>query len=182
MAVDFWGTHMLSRLILILLLSPCLANSSEEIRYKDWAWSPGDEGYAFAGTLTDSGNLLALFCYYETGECVYTIVMALGCDKAESFPAIMATDQGVEAITLVCAESETGQGVYIVSPYDTIDRLVKIAAKGRMVVAMEDVQFKVTEFSFVGSTAAINEMLVYFEMSQDERPVQSSPANGDQIL
>ena len=90
-------------------------------------------------------------------------------------PALINSDQGAIHVTLICGHVFEGQNVMYMTPFDDVDLVVRQSSYFRLAMPLESDQFKVSRFSLVGSTYAVDIMRAATEKALDMIKTNKSP-------
>lgn len=127
---------------------------------KDWMWNTDGQDGVYAATANASGRILGQYCYFDDGNCVYTVSFGITCEEGEKFPVLVNSNTGVLNVDIICGHQMTStENAFYITPFDAIDQTVRNASNIGFALAMESGQFKVIRFSLAGSTYAIEAML-----------------------
>jgi hypothetical protein len=131
-----------------------------EETYGSWAVSLADDkSSVFAGTLNDSGGVLAEFCYPEKGSCIWTIGMSSSCEEGHEYPVLANSDASSAQLQVKCnGQIQDGKYSYAFTNFDDIDRIVKSSTRVGFAVPLQSDLFTVVRFSLTGSTSAVQRM------------------------
>lgn len=158
-------------LTLAIFLCSNAAWSQATFQSKEWSASM-EEGsdYYWAATQNSSGHLLGQYCYFSDGSCVYMMAMKTTCDSGSQSPAIINSDAGSAAATVLCSHTLDDQSVMFIYPFDDVDRIVRQATNIGIAVPMADGQFRVSRFGLAGSTYAIDRMRAAAQVRMQKQP------------
>lgn len=162
----------------------CIASSglhAESYKSKDWEWGNSGTEYLYAATTNSTGSSLGQYCYYESEDCYYLVSLGPNCKKENEYPALIGSDKGAIAVTLICSHKYKGRSVYMISPFEKIDTLVRQASRVGIAIPLESDSFKVVRFSLSGSTHAISTMrkttaaVLKKKNTQSQKPAGNKP-------
>ncbi|GAA5317318.1 MAG: hypothetical protein AseanaTS_25230 [Candidatus Pelagadaptatus aseana] len=148
---------LIKQLAALVLTVPAIALAEPKLS-KDWAWDLSGSDYAYAATHNAEGRVLGQYCYFNEGACFYQVSLGVTCNKGAQYPSILNSSSGAAEVRLVCSHRQNGDNVFVVAPFEGVDKLVKEASDLGFAVAMEQGQFKVIRFSLSGSEHAITAM------------------------
>ena len=131
---------------------------AEPIQSKDWVWSMDNNEFFYAGTTNNSQHFFGQFCYFETEDCIYLLSVKVTCETEAEMPALVNSDKGAIHVSLICGHMYEGYNVLYMTPFDDVDLIVRQSSYLRIAIPMESDQFKVSRFSLIGSTSAVDNM------------------------
>jgi hypothetical protein len=126
------------------------------------AWTAGlaeDRQSSYAGTINDSGNLLAQYCFLSSGNCVYLLAMSTACKDGSRYPVLVNSDAGSFSTEIVCGGPLNGRFRYLFSNFELINSAVRDAARIGFAVPLSGDNFRVTRFDLNGSRQALSRSL-----------------------
>ncbi|WP_193166258.1 hypothetical protein [Microbulbifer hainanensis] len=151
--------------------------------YGSWKWAYFDDNSGtFALTASDSGKALTQVCYFNTGECIYSVNFPASCETGSSYSALVNSDTAAFTIDMVCHNSTSLGGFYNLADFDRIDQIVRKSNKVGFAMAMEGGAFSVVRFSLSGSSATLDEMRKNFLVASKAKDAISRQVKGDQVL
>lgn len=132
-------------------------------------WSSGlmtDKTGVYVGTVSESGAILARYCYFKDSSCVWMITTDLNCEAGADYPAL-ATSKAASHLTLLCANREPKPAVnrYLVRPYDSMQSLIDAGEVFGLAMVTEAGGFKVFRFNLNGAKIAIQEAEALFRQA-----------------
>ena len=123
----------------------------------DWVVdvSAGDD-FTYAATSNDTGRLLAQFCYFNTGNCIWTLTMSTECDENVTYPVLVGAEKVAESMRIICVGQITGPGQYsyAFSDFDQIERVLRTTGRIGFAMAVEGDEFQVIRFDTKSAAAA----------------------------
>jgi hypothetical protein len=135
-----------------------LAKASD-IPSADWYWNVDNRNAVYAGTSNSAENLLAQFCYAESGKCLYAVAFGITCEEGEEYLALINTDKGAHSVDMVCGEAlDSGEHLMVLKDFDRVDGLVRSATRIGFVMPMKGDEFKAIRFSLRGAAKALDSM------------------------
>lgn len=146
------------KLVGIALLGLSSWANAGDNRSLDWTWNIDDHEALVASTSNDANNLLAQFCYPESGNCLYAVAFGIECEEGAKYPALVNTDDGAKSIELVCGGKFQDENFLMAGDFDEIDSLVREATRIGFVIPMKGDEFKAVRFSLRGATQALDLM------------------------
>lgn len=148
--------------ILCIIFSAAICSSSMAVADSyssgDWVWTTDNPGFYLAATQDTSNHLIGQYCYIESRDCMYLVDLRVTCEIGDVYTALINSDKGAIPVTLVCSHEYEGHNVFVISPFDDIDNVVRNASRMGIVIPLEGDQFKVARFSLRGSANAIDSM------------------------
>lgn len=160
-----WFT-LASALLFFTAASPA---PTRDIPSGDWHWNIDDAEAVYAATTNAADNLLAQFCYPESGSCIYAVTFGLRCTKGNQYPALVNTDAGSMSIELTCGDDTGEEHLMFASDFDQMDKLVRSGQRIGIVIPLEGDEFKAVRFSLDGAERALNLMRKAAEKLQAAR-------------
>jgi len=143
---------------------------ADEFPSGDWTWSVDGE-FFYAGTVNDAGQMLAQLCYPETGNCVYAVGFNTNCEKDNSYPAMVNTDEGAASIELLCGgKLDDGGNLMLPQNFEQMDTLVRKSNRIGFALPMEGDKFKAIRFSLKGSVQALDAMRKFAANANAQMP------------
>lgn len=137
-------------------------------------WASGlmsEKEGVYVGTVSESGSILARYCYFKDSTCVWVVTTDLTCRTGEDYPAL-ATSTSASHLTLFCAELKpnTKSNRYYIRPHDTIQGLIEAGGDVfGLAMVNEAGGFKVFRFSLQGVKAAIQQADALFRQASRTR-------------
>lgn len=129
---------------------------------RDWLADFTSGDYAYAATTNDSGNVLGQWCYYESGNCMYLIASATGCEGDSVYPVLANADTGATVLNIQCRGVFDAGGVkkyrYVFTDFDAIDKLVRAANRVGFAMPLKDGYFNVVRFTLAASNGELDRM------------------------
>ncbi|SEA16505.1 hypothetical protein [Microbulbifer marinus] len=165
----------------VALLAISADGVAEDRYFGDWSWDYIDGG-ALALTASDTGKGLGQFCDFGDGMCIYKVMFPVTCEYGGSYPILVSTDGAAFTMNMTCLKSNDDGGVYGLTPFDDIDRIIREGNRIGLVMAMEGGAFSVVRFSLRGSNAAMDDMIKNFVVARRARGVPERRVSGDQVL
>lgn len=149
---------------------------------KEWFWVTDDsDNFYYAATLNSSGHLIGQYCFFKSGDCKYLLGAGITCTEGNEYPALINSTSGSTHVTIICGGKVGDQNVFLLSPFDDIDSIIRNADRIGIAVPMENDKFKVSRFSLSGSTHAIESMRSSAEKKMSKKPVKSTVADEEYI-
>lgn len=157
-------TAGLLKRFLFILPASCIAGATVTVAQENrWgAWTAGlseDRQSSYAGTVNDSGNLLAQYCFLSSGNCVYLLAMPTSCKDGNRYPVLVNSDVGSFSTEIVCGGPLDGRFRYLFSNFEMINSAVRDAARIGFAVPLSGDNFRVTRFDLNGSRQALSRSL-----------------------
>lgn len=147
---------------LLVLLAPQIA-VADIFQSKDWHWSTDSKRFLYAGTINTDKQTFGQYCYLDSKRCLYLINPSISCRVNSELTALINSDKGAKDVKLLCQETKSGDTVFVVTPFDHIDFIVRQANYFSIAIPLKKPGFLVSHFSLVGSTYAIELMLAATE-------------------
>ena len=147
------GRYM-RRLLAILFLFFATAVHAQ----KWFSGESDDKNQGFAGTVNESGGILAQYCDYTDANCYWTMTNnATNCDAKESYPAMVNSDDGALHVNMYCYKAG-GKSRMAFKNFDEIDGAIRKGKNMAIVVPLDNGGFRVSRFELLGALNAINAM------------------------
>jgi hypothetical protein len=131
---------------------------AEDKPSKDWIWNVDGKEYYYAATETAERHVFGQYCYFEDETCIYLITNGMKCDVGTTLPALLNSDNYVSSVELYCGEEMDGVNVLVFKDFDEVDAVAKENKIMALALATQSGHFRVTRYSLVGSTYAIESM------------------------
>jgi len=166
------------KLILVLigfLMSMAFSDASlaQTTNFGDWnVGISTDKTSAFSATINTSGQIIAKRCTFAKKECTWHISTKEKCEKDESYPALVNTDNGSGQVTLVC-EGQIDEDTdyrYVFSDWKAIENLILAGTRIGIAFPLQSDNFIVYRFSLKGSKIATEKLESAFFKLIDLKP------------
>jgi len=127
------------------------ARSETTKEFGQWVVGLTTEAEAmYAGTVNDSGDILAEHCTFEDGKCIWSLGMPTKCKLGDSYPMLVNSSSGAAHLMAYC-DRKTEGGLHI---YQFAWKELEAALKGAKWVGLafplDGDAFKVVRFSLEG--------------------------------
>lgn len=127
----------------------------------NWTLGAADDGAPYMYVESDSGAYFGKWCDMSDATCFWLVANRTPCDMGMRADALLATDKGVEGITIQCAGPLPSGGLpgyyrYIIEAPDLLDAAIPGAIRISVVMALEGDSFKVFRFPAAGSAPAFD--------------------------
>ena len=150
MTVKTWA------LITVCLL-PCVATGADTTSFGEWQVGfTADRESVFAGTVNDSGSVLAEACATDEDSCIWMLTIDSVCEEGADYPVLINSDQSATTATVTClgrAESK-GDYRYRFNDWKSLESLIFKANKVGFAFPLQQDQFTVVRFSLDGVAKA----------------------------
>ena len=169
---------MKTKLLWVSLMTLFLASAAfGQDTVGDWVVdvSAGDD-FTYAATSNDSGRLLAQFCYFKTGNCIWTLTMSTECDENVAYPVLVGAEKIAESMRIICVGQITGPGQYsyAFADFDQIERVLRASGRIGFALAVEGDEFQVIRFDTKNAAAAA---LKAADLAAKRSKVQTRPTD-----
>ena len=122
----------------------------------------------YAGTVNDSGEILAENCTFEDGKCTWSLGMPTKCKLGDSYPMLVNSSSGAAHLTAHCDRKTEGDLYVYLFAWKELEAAIKGAKWVGRCVPLDGDAFKVVRFPLDGideSTKFLEE--VFFEALKD---------------
>ncbi|MES2683536.1 MAG: hypothetical protein V4650_08460 [Pseudomonadota bacterium] len=141
-------------LLMIYIFIKSTSIHAQELDFKVNEWRSFDlDKITVVATKNAADDTLSAACSPEKLLCYYSLRIFPTCVDGFKTFAIASTDQGAEPLSLEC----TSNG-YLLSPYETINRLILNSNNIAFAVPLEGGRFSVSRFTLVGAVAQLRLM------------------------
>ena len=152
---------MLPSAILLVLLVIAAVGDADAQTFGNWRVSTDKSGYAWAGTINDSGHLFGQFCEFSDGSCRWVVGMGTGCKQGERYPVLVNSNEGSQGMEVYCygeLAGTPGTYTYAFADFDEVTSHMTKGGKIGIAMPINDDQFRVVRFDLTGAPAAIASM------------------------
>ena len=143
--------------LLALCMLPCVATASDTTSFGEWhVGLSDDKTTVFAGTMNDSGSLLAETCATDKDSCIWMLTIDSVCEEGAEYPVLINSDQSAVTATVTClgrAESK-GDYRYRFNDWKSLEAVILKAKKVGFAFPLQQDQFTVVRFSLDGVAKA----------------------------
>jgi hypothetical protein len=153
----------LMRAVMVVLAAFVLglaAPVQAEEAFGDWSVGISDDaGSIYAGTVNDSGEMLAEICYFENRNCFWVLGMKTKCEEDAEYPILINSSGGARHVTVTCFAAGLKGGDHLYGmPWKEIEESIKGQEWVGIALPMQGDAFKVVRFSLDGIDQATDEM------------------------
>ena len=147
-----------SKAFAILALLITTISNAETRQSKDWHWDTDSKRFLYAATVNGDAQSFGQYCYLDSKNCVYLLNTKINCQTDTKLTALINSDQGAKDVELICRKTNRGDSVFVVTPFDHMDFIVRQASYFGIAIPLSNKGFQVSHFSLVGSIYAIELM------------------------
>ena len=144
---------IMKKLFIIVIIIMALPSHS----FGEWLNGVTDDGESYyAATMNDSGNILGLYCYPASDNCIWLLGMSTACKEGDQYLVLSNSDKGSSPITLYCHRKLTNNVYsYAFTDFDLINNIVTKGIRVGFAVPLESDQFKVIRFNLSSSNVEL---------------------------
>ena len=143
--------------LLALCLLPAAASGTDTTTIG--AWEVGftdDRTTVYAGTINESGSVLAETCATDKDSCFWILTTDSACEEGSEYPVLVNSDQSAVSATVTClgpADSK-GDHRYRFNDWKSLEAVILKAKKVGFAFPLQQDQFTVVRFSLDGVAKA----------------------------
>jgi hypothetical protein len=143
--------------LLALCLLPAMASGSDTMTIG--AWEVGftdDRTTVYAGTMNDSGSVLAETCATDKDSCFWILTTDSACEEGAEYPVLVNSDQSAVSAVVTClgpADSKRDHR-YRFNDWKSLEAVILKANKVGFAFPLQQDQFTVVRFSLDGVAKA----------------------------
>ncbi len=151
---------MATRLIACLLGLAVTAGSARaapvpEKTFGDWTVAAMADGSgAYAATMNDSKGLLGLYCYKESGNCIWLLANDIQCQDERRYPVLANSDSGALSTVIVCMKLGD-RPRYAFADFDEIEGAILKSEWLGIAFPLASGRFTVSRYSLQGAKEAV---------------------------
>ena len=143
--------------LMTVCLLPCVATGADSTSFGDWQVGITDDNASvFAGTVNDSGSVLAETCATDKDSCFWILTTDSACREDAEYPVLVNSDQSAAAAVVTCLGAAESKGAYRYrfNDWKGLEAVILNASKVGFAFPLQADQFTVVRFSLDGVAKA----------------------------
>ena len=136
--------------LMTVCLLPCVATGADSTSFGDWQVGITDDNASvFAGTVNDSGSVLAETCATDKDSCFWILTTDSACREDAEYPVLVNSDQSAAAAVVTCLGAAESKGAYRYrfNDWKGLEAVILNASKVGFAFPLQQDPFTVVRFS-----------------------------------